>query len=167
MHITDYSYHFRFSGADFEQSQSICHTFSSNELTSIPRHKIHLCYNVNEKRGLFLSECVWECVWPGQRNNDSCLSVSGRTWHTSNMQGRWTTHNYPHWRLCKINKKLSWSPYAIWQLHLVASSSEYRGHTVQWSSQAHVICQANLLHSYIDFSPSSDSLASSHYEHKN
>lgn len=29
---------------------------------------------------------------------------------------------------------------------------EYRRHTVQWASRAHVICQANLLQSYIDFS---------------
>lgn len=28
---------------------------------------------------------------------------------------------------------------------------EYRRHTVQWASRAHVICQANLLQSYIDF----------------
>lgn len=45
---------------------------------------------------------------------------------------------------------------------------EYRRHTVQWASRAHVICQANLLQSYIDFFPPffSDSLASGHYSTK-
>lgn len=68
--------------------------------------------------------------------------------------------------VCAKSIKMIWGVYTPFGSSILwCLLKEYRRHTVQWARRAHVICQANLLESHIDFFPLffSDSLASGHY----